>query len=80
MSCSPRTVISTPSPLGIWPPGPGPGCCGGPRLRLGLPIVKVLSDGTYLSVLINPVIRGAQRRKAIMAAAREIAEEGGRQR
>lgn len=41
---------------------------------LGLPIVKVLSDGTYLSVLINPAIRGAQRRKAIMAVAREIAD------
>jgi hypothetical protein len=36
--------------------------------------VKVLSDGTYLSVLINPAIRGAQRRKAIMAAAREITD------
>ena len=28
---------------------------------LGLPIVKILSDGTYLSVLINPSIRGARR-------------------
>jgi hypothetical protein len=44
---------------------------------LGLPIVKVLSDGTYLSVLINPAIRGAQRRKAIMAAAREIVDGAG---
>lgn len=38
---------------------------------LGLPIVKVLSDGTYLSVLINPAIRSTRRRAAIMAAARE---------
>ena len=28
---------------------------------LGLPIVKVLTDRTYLSVLINPAIRGARR-------------------
>ena len=44
---------------------------------LGLPIVKVLADGTYLSVLINPAIRGARRRAAIMAAAREIADGDG---
>jgi len=42
---------------------------------LGLPIVKVLPDGTYLSVLINPAIRGARRRAAIMAAAREITKD-----
>ena len=41
---------------------------------LGLPVVKVLSDGTYLSVLINPAIRGARRRAAILAAAGEVAE------
>ena len=49
---------------------------------LGLPIVKVLADGTYLSVLINPAIRGARRRAAILARAREITEanaEGGEQ-
>ena len=40
---------------------------------LGLPIVKVLGDGTYLSVLINPAIRGARRRAAILTAAGEIA-------
>jgi hypothetical protein len=44
---------------------------------LKLPVVKVRSDGTYLSVLINPKIRGARRRAAIMAAAREIADGGG---
>lgn len=44
---------------------------------LGLPIVKVLADGTYLTVLINPAIRGARRRAAIMAAAREIADGDG---
>ncbi|MCA1672425.1 MAG: hypothetical protein LC799_09550 [Actinobacteria bacterium] len=45
---------------------------------LGLPIVKVLADGTYLSVLIDPQIRGARRRAAILAAARagaDLAEE-----
>jgi len=41
---------------------------------LGLPVVRVLSDGTYLSVLINPKIRGAARRAGILAAAREGAE------
>ncbi|MGH3785189.1 MAG: IS4 family transposase [Pseudonocardiaceae bacterium] len=40
---------------------------------LGLPIVKILSDGTYLSVLINPSIRGARRRAAILTTAGEIA-------
>ena len=34
--------------------------------QLRLPIVKVLPDGTYLSVLINPAIRGARRRAAIL--------------
>jgi hypothetical protein len=37
--------------------------------QLGLPVVAVLSDGTYTSVLINPKIRGA-RRARILAAAR----------
>ncbi|HET9254464.1 MAG TPA: hypothetical protein VFO16_04590, partial [Pseudonocardiaceae bacterium] len=44
--------------------------------QLELPVVKVLSDGTYLSVLINPTIRGARRRAAITRTAREIAEGG----
>jgi Insertion element 4 transposase N-terminal/Transposase DDE domain len=37
--------------------------------QLGLPVTQVLSDGTYLSVLINPKIRAAARRDQIMAAA-----------
>lgn len=37
--------------------------------QLQLPIVEVLPDGTYLSVLINPKIRGT-RRQRILAAAR----------
>lgn len=37
--------------------------------QLTLPVVAVLQDGTYLSVLINPMIRGA-RRERILAAAR----------
>jgi hypothetical protein len=41
---------------------------------LTLPVVRVLPDGTYLSVLINPKIRGARRREAIMVAAREVAD------
>ncbi len=42
--------------------------------QLDLPVIKVLSDGTYLSVLINPRIRGARRRTAILAEAAEAAE------
>jgi hypothetical protein len=41
---------------------------------LGLPIVKVLPDGTYLAVLIDPKIRGARRRTAITDAARAGAD------
>ncbi len=37
--------------------------------QLDLPVVAVLSDGTYLSVLIKPTIRGA-RRDRILAAVR----------
>ena len=37
--------------------------------QLALPVVAVLADGTYTSVLINPKIRGA-RRERILAAAR----------
>jgi Insertion element 4 transposase N-terminal/Transposase DDE domain len=37
--------------------------------QLHLPIVKILPDGTYLSVLINPKIRSARRRAAILATA-----------
>jgi hypothetical protein len=40
---------------------------------LRLPVVAVLPDGTYTSVLINPTIRGA-RRERILAAARDGAE------
>jgi hypothetical protein len=40
---------------------------------LALPVVAVLPDGTYLSVLINPKIRGARHREAIMTTAREAA-------
>lgn len=45
--------------------------------QLALPVVKVLADGTYLSVLINPAIRGARHRKAMMKAAAEAAKDGG---
>lgn len=36
---------------------------------LGLPVLRVLTDGTYLTVLIKPSVRGA-RRDRILAAAR----------
>ncbi|MGH3901603.1 MAG: IS4 family transposase [Pseudonocardiaceae bacterium] len=41
---------------------------------LALPVVRVLPDGTYLSVLINPAIRGARCRAAILATATQIAD------
>ena len=41
---------------------------------LGLPVVKVLADGTYLAVLIDPTVRGARRRAAITEAARDGAD------
>jgi len=37
--------------------------------QLGLPVVRVLPDGTYLTVLIKPAIRGS-RREQLLAAAR----------
>ncbi len=37
--------------------------------QLALPVIKVLSDGTYLTALINPAIRG-RRRERLLAAAR----------
>ncbi len=39
-------------------------------LGLGLPVVRVLSDGTYLAVLVNPKIRSKARRERLLAAAR----------
>src|SRR5205823_5759789 len=41
--------------------------------QLRLPVVAVLTDGTYTSVVINPTIRAA-RRERIIAAARAGAE------
>ena len=36
--------------------------------QLGLPVITVLTDGTYLTVLIKPTIRGARRERLIAAA------------
>jgi hypothetical protein len=36
--------------------------------QLELPLVRVLTDGTYLSVLINPKLRGARRDRVVAAA------------
>jgi hypothetical protein len=41
---------------------------------LALPVVEILPDGTYLTVLINPKIRGTGRRERLLAAARARAE------
>ena len=38
--------------------------------QLDLPVIAVLPDGTYLTVLINPAIRGGARRERLLAAAR----------
>ena len=35
---------------------------------LNLPVVQILPDGTYLSVLVNPTIRGLRRQRIIAAA------------
>jgi hypothetical protein len=36
--------------------------------QLDLPVVEVLDDGTCLTVLVNPKIRGARRRRVVEAA------------
>jgi hypothetical protein len=41
--------------------------------QLDLPVVRVLGDGTYLTVLVKPTIRG-QRRERLLAAARAGAD------
>lgn len=41
--------------------------------QLDLPVVKVLDDGTFLTVLITPTIRG-HRRERLLAAARAGAD------
>ena len=41
--------------------------------QLDLPIVRVLDDGTYLTALIKPTIRG-RRRERLLAAARAGAD------
>ncbi|MDT3441530.1 IS4 family transposase [Pseudofrankia sp. BMG5.37] len=41
---------------------------------LGLPVVEVLSDGTFLTVLINPEITAGRRRSALLAAAKAGAQ------
>lgn len=38
--------------------------------QLALPVVEVLPDGTYLTVLITPAIRGARRERILTAARR----------
>jgi hypothetical protein len=45
-----------------------------PPTWLGLPVLTALSDGSYLSVLINPTIRSPRRRAALLAEATEAAE------
>lgn len=41
---------------------------------LNLPVVRVLADGTFLTVLINPEITGSRRRAALLDAAKAGAE------
>lgn len=49
--------------------GTGAGLCWRAKADLRLPCLEVLDDGTYLSVLIDPGIRGKQQREALLAAA-----------
>ncbi len=44
---------------------------------LGLPVGKVLPDGSYLLVLIDPAVRGARRCAGLLAAAGELADGAG---
>ncbi len=57
--------------------GTGAGLLWRAPTQLTLPVVKVLPDGTYLSVLINPAIRGARRRATILTAAGRLADGDG---
>jgi hypothetical protein len=41
---------------------------------LNLPVIKVLADGTFITVLINPEITGSRRRRALLDAAKAGAE------
>ena len=71
MSCSPRTAASTPGRVGRRAGDRGGAAVAGPdptRAARG----RVLADGTYLTVLIKPTIRG-RRRERLLAAARERA-------
>ncbi|GAA3227791.1 IS4 family transposase [Dactylosporangium siamense] len=49
--------------------GTGAALCWRAPTQLGLPVVKVLPDGTYLSVLIDPSIRGQHRERLRAEAA-----------
>ena len=73
MSCSPPTGASTPGRPGTPPPRPGPGCCGAPRPSSSCPSCGCCDDGTYLTALIKPTIRG-RRRERLLAAARAGAD------
>ena len=59
--------------VGAWPLALVPRWCGGPRQGWACPSCGSCPVGTSLSVLINPVIRGARHRAAILAAADEAA-------
>lgn len=54
--------------FGAWAlaAGSGPALLWRAPTQLGLPVVETLPDGTYLSLLINPKIRGTVRRDRIM--------------
>jgi hypothetical protein len=61
-----------------WPAWDGAAATGAALLwraptQLDLPLVRVLADGTYLTVLIRPTIRGG-RRQRLLAAARDGAD------
>jgi len=70
---APRRAVDPTYSFGAWAAAAGSGAALLWRAptQLGLPVVKILPDGTYLSVLINPKIRAVARRDQIMAAATE---------
>jgi hypothetical protein len=58
MSCRPPTEVST--PFDAWSTAVATGAA-----LLRLPVVRVLTDGTYVSAVVNPTIRGARRERIL---------------
>ena len=68
MSCSPPTGASTSWQAWDAAAATGAGLLWRAPTQLDLPIVRVLNDGTYLTALIKPTIRGRRRERLLAAA------------